>query len=128
MVVGTMGNRHMLGGFAVLLVFQLIGEVIVRMLAIPVPGPVVGMLLLLSMLLVRGSVPAAVGESSRGLLRHLSLLFVPAGAGVLAHFPLIRGQFWAIASALFVSTVITMGVTALTMRILLRRGVQGPGR
>jgi holin-like protein len=112
----------MIGAIAALLAYQLIGEVIVMALAMPIPGPVVGMLLLLTTLLVRGSVPPSLSGTARRLLQHLSLLFVPAGAGVLAHISLIRGQFWAIAIALVVSTFFAMAITALTMRFLLHRG------
>ena len=70
-------------GMTVLLVFQLLGEVGVRSLDIPVPGPVAGMLLLLLALIVRRGVPLALDRSASGLLSHLSLLFVPAGVGLM---------------------------------------------
>jgi holin-like protein len=117
----------MIGAIAALLAFQLVGEVIVTALAIPIPGPVVGMLLLFAMLLVRGSAPASLSDTARGILQHLSLLFVPAGAGVLAHFSLIRSQFWGIAITLVGSTMITISVTAWVMHFFLRRVGQGAG-
>ena len=80
-----------LQGFAWLLVLQSAGEALSRLLSLPFPGPVVGMVLLLVALrwpLVRDSV-AAVAEF---LLSHLSLLFVPVGVGVMTHLGLL-GQY-----------------------------------
>ncbi|MDH4096381.1 MAG: CidA/LrgA family protein [Betaproteobacteria bacterium] len=110
----------MLGAFTVLLVFQLIGEVLVLVSGLPVPGPVVGMLLLFTTLLARGAAPAWLRETCQGLLSHLSLLFVPAGVGVLLHFQRLGAEWLPIAVALVASTVITIGVTALVMRALQR--------
>jgi len=108
----------MLGAFTLLLVFQLVGEVLVLLTGLPVPGPVVGMLLLFVSLAVRGSAPQWLRDSCQGLLAHLSLLFVPAGVGVLLHFERLGAEWLPIAVALVASTVITIGVTALAMRAL----------
>lgn len=108
----------MLGAFTLLLVFQLVGEVLVHLTGLPVPGPVVGMLLLFLALVARGAAPAWLRETCQGLLSHLSLLFVPAGVGVLLHFERLGAEWLPIAVALVASTVITIGVTALVMRAL----------
>ncbi len=73
----------MIEALALLLGCQLAGEILVRLAGAPLPGPVVGLLLLLVVLLMRGTVPTAVQATARGLLRHLSLLFVPAGVGIM---------------------------------------------
>ena len=75
----------MVAGFAWLLVFQLAGEVLVRSLQLPVPGPVVGMLLLLLVLIWRGEPGENLRSAGQGLLANLSLLFVPAGVGIMVH-------------------------------------------
>ena len=106
----------MLGAITLLLVYQLAGEVIVHAAGLPVPGPVVGMLLLFLTLLLRGAAPASLRDTSQALLSHLSLLFVPAGAGVLLHFKRLGAEWLPIAVALVASTVITIGVTAIVMR------------
>jgi len=110
----------MLGALTLLLVYQLIGEVLVQLLALPVPGPVVGMLLLFVTLVVRGHAPQALRDTSNGLLGHLSLLFVPAGVGVMLHFERLGAEWLPIVVALVASTVITIGVAALVMRALQR--------
>ena len=108
----------MLGAFTLLLVYQLIGEALVQLIGLPVPGPVVGMLLLFVTLVARGSAPAWLRDTCQELLSHLSLLFVPAGVGVLLHFKRLGAEWLPIAVALVASTVITIGVTALVMRAL----------
>jgi holin-like protein len=71
----------------ILLVFQLIGEVLAQLFALPVPGPVIGMALLFVALALRGGPSVELRDTAQNLLQHLSLLFVPAGVGVMLHFP-----------------------------------------
>lgn len=104
-----------LNGITLLLIFQLIGEFGARLLDIPVPGPVVGMLLLFLTLVVRRSVAPSLDTASGALLGHLSLLFVPAGVGMMIHFERIAGEWLPITVALLGSTVITMLASALIM-------------
>lgn len=110
----------MLGAFTLLLVYQLAGEAIVHVAGLPVPGPVVGMLLLFVTLLARGSAPDWLRDTCQALLAHLSLLFVPAGVGVMLHFQRLGAEWLPVAVALVASTVITIGVTALAMKWLQR--------
>jgi len=108
----------MLGALTVLLLFQLAGEVLMQLLGWPVPGPVMGMALLFVFLLLRGEAPASLRQSAQGLLQHLSLLFVPAGAGVMLHFARLGEEWLAIVLALLVSTALALLVTALVFRAL----------
>lgn len=111
----------MLGALTLLLLYQLAGEVIVQFFALPVPGPVVGMALLFATLVIRGSVPENLRSTANGLLGHLSLLFVPAGAGVMVHFARLGDEWLAILVALVASTAITLSVTGVLLCRLLRR-------
>ncbi len=112
-----------LRSFLVLLLAQLAGEGLHRALHLPLPGPVLGMALLVAVLLLRRREPdAALVKTSNGLLAWLGLLFVPAGAGVVANLSLLRSAWFPIAVALLISTVLTASVTALVMQWLLRRG------
>lgn len=110
----------MLESLTLLLVCQLIGEVVVRFLDIPLPGPVLGMLILLAGLLIRKGVPPALQATGSGLLSHLSLLFVPAGVGVMLHITRIQDNWLPIGAALVGSTLIAVAVTALAMTVLSR--------
>jgi len=104
-----------------ILACQLAGEFVVTSLDIPIPGPVVGMLLLFGFLLIRGEVPGQLARVTDALLRNLSLLFVPAGVGVMLHFKLLGTDAVPLAVALLVSTLATIAVTALLMVALRRR-------
>jgi len=108
----------MLAAITLLLVYQLVGEVIVQLAGLPVPGPVVGMLLLFLTLVLRGRTPARLQRTAQTLLSHLSLLFVPAGVGVMLHFHRLEAEWLPISVALVASTVLTIGVTAVVMRAL----------
>ena len=116
----------MLGPITILLVCQLAGELAVLALKLPVPGPVLGMLILFVGLLARGGVPQAMGETAGGLLRNLSLLFVPAGVGVVAHLGRLSDEALPIAAALIGSTLLSIAVTAWVMAALLKRGKRAP--
>jgi holin-like protein len=111
----------MLAAITILLVFQLIGEVAVIAFGLPIPGPVVGMALLFVSLILRGSVTDDLGSTASGLLRHLSLLFVPAGVGVMAHLNRLADEWLPITVSLVLSTLLTIAVTAIVMRALLAR-------
>ena len=109
-----------LGFVTVLLLCQLAGEVIARSLGLPLPGPVLGMLILLTGLIVRGGVPEPLQRTAEGLLSHLSLLFVPAGVGVVLHVNLIADEWLPISAALVGSTILTIAVSALMIVWLTR--------
>lgn len=109
-----------LNGVTLLLVYQLTGEILVRLIGLPIPGPVLGMVMLFVTLMIRGSAPDSLSEASSALLSHLSLLFVPAGVGMMTHFGRIADEWLPITLALFLSTVITMVATALIMQLTTR--------
>lgn len=106
---------NFLNGITLLLAYQLVGEVSARLLNLPIPGPVIGMLLLFFSLLVRDSLAQVVEPAASALLSHLSLLFVPAGVGVMVHFGRIGEQWLPITVALLLGTLITLALTALVM-------------
>lgn len=110
-------------GITTLLIFQLLGEISVRLFTISIPGPVVGLFYLLIFLLIlekfKRPAPNALEQSSLVLLNHLSLLFVPAGVGVMVHFQRLHEEWLPILIALLLGVLITMGTTALSMKFLL---------
>lgn len=111
----------MLGALTCLLMFQAIGEIAVKWLHLPLPGPVLGMLLLFFALVIRGGIPPALHSTGQALLQHLMLLFVPAVAGVMLHFQRVAQEWLPILAACVGGSVITLLVTALTLQKLLRR-------
>ena len=111
----------LVAGFTWLLIFQCAGEALVRLADVPIPGPVLGMALLLVALLVRGRPSESLSACADGLARHLSLLFVPAGTGVMLHVAQIEAEWVPIVVALSVSTVLAIAASALTFQWLARR-------
>lgn len=111
----------MIGALTWLLVFQLTGEVIARGLNLPVPGPVIGMGLLFLTLLIKGGPGEDLKQTSGTLLQNLSLLFVPAGTGVMLHLHRLQEEWLAIVAALLISTFAGMAVTALVLKTMLPR-------
>jgi holin-like protein len=111
----------MLRSLTTLLVFQCLGEGISYLFSLPVPGPVIGMLLLFAFVMLRPKVADAIEPTALELLRHLSLLFIPAGVGIMVSVDKIRGDALAVVVSLAVSTTLAIAVTALVTRALLRR-------
>lgn len=105
---------------AALLSYQLLGTVIVLLAGIQIPGPVLGMFLLFLTLLLMRRIPTSLDFTSNNLLTHLSLLFVPAGVGVVTHLQRIGSEWLPIVTTLFVSTLVSMAVTAWTMQWIIR--------
>lgn len=110
----------MLGALTLLLSFQLAGEILVQVLVLPVPGPVVGMALLLAVLVLRGGAPRALSDTAQGLLAHLSILFVPGGVGVMVYLPRLREEWLPIVGSLVLGTLLTLAGSALLLRGLHR--------
>lgn len=113
-----------LAGISWLLVFQCAGELLSRGLSLPVPGPVVGMILLLVALRWQ-AVRNPVSVCADFLLSHLSLLFVPVGVGVMTYWPVVSQYGARMLVAIVVSTWIGLAVTALVLRAL-RKHATGP--
>lgn len=105
----------MLASLTLILVCQLGGELLSQFFALSVPGPVIGMVILFAILMIRGKVSAPLALTGDGLLGNLSLLFVPAGVGVMVHLHLMAENWWPITAALIGSTLATIAVTALVM-------------
>ncbi len=116
-----------LRGLALLLLCQSAGEAAARGLGLPLPGPVLGMLLMLA-LLAWPAVRVPVAAAADGLLQHLSLLFVPVGVGVVTHVAIVAQYGVRIALVLVVSTIAGLAVTAWVLQACLRGdGFAGDG-
>jgi holin-like protein len=115
----------MLEALAVLLLLQLAGEFISQFLSLPIPGPVIGMALLFAAMQLSRELAERVRETANAVMSHLSLLFVPAGVGVMLHVRRVADEWLAIVLALALGTLITLVVTALSIKgcmHLLRKG------
>lgn len=117
----------MVRGFAVLLLFQLCGEMIVSSCNWPVPGNVLGMALLLTALIFGTVRIEWVLEAAELLLANMALLFVPVGVGVILYFDLIAREWLPILAATVLSTFVVLAVTGLVTQRLLRNTSDGEG-
>ncbi|MHC2003291.1 CidA/LrgA family protein [Methylobacterium sp. CM6241] len=129
----------MIVSFTLILLAQLVGEVLARATALSVPGPVIGMALLLLFMVLRDRwsgiasrvlaaplVDGTLERSGKGLLAHLSLMFIPAGAGIVGRLDVLEAHGLALACVVVVSTLATLTATALTF-VAVKRWV-APGR
>ena len=110
----------MIRAFAWLLIFQLFGDLAAGWLALPIPGAVIGMLLLLATLMARGAVSEDLRDTGNALLQNLMLLLVPATTGLMVQFPRLREEWLPIAAATIGGAAVTLVVTALTLHHLAR--------
>jgi holin-like protein len=108
-----------------LLACQLAGEIAARALSLPVPGPVIGMVLLFLVLLLRGKdTPEELGRTADTLLNNLGLLFVPAGVGVVLHLPLLARDWAPLSLAVVAGTLAAVAATGRIAQALLRKGAE----
>lgn len=108
----------MINTFATLLIFQTLGEGLAYAFSLPIPGPVIGMVLLFCYLLFKRGAAEQLAPTSLEFLRHLSLLFVPAGVGIMAHAQRVASEWLPIAAALVISTAVSLVVTACALKWL----------
>ncbi len=110
----------MLHAIFLLLACQLAGDVAAHASGLPLPGPVVGLVLALGLMSAFPKLVEVVRGTASGILAHLSLLFVPAGVGVVGHIATLGHQTFAILLAIFVSTALAIVVGALTFGLVAR--------
>lgn len=110
----------MIHALLAILLCQLAGEATVRALSLPLPGPVLGMVLMVLALRLSPRLLALVSPLARGLLANMSLLFIPAGVGVVGHAAILGASGGPLFLALFGSTVLAIAVGALTFAAVAR--------
>lgn len=110
----------MIRGLVQILIFQGLGEIISKLLGLPVPGPVIGLILLLIFLLARGRVDPDLDTVASAFSQHLGLLFIPAAVGVVMFAPQLASHGLVIALILIVSVSLAVAVTSLLLKWLTR--------
>ena len=106
----------MIQGLVQIFIFQALGELLSKFALPYIPGPVLGLVLLLGFLYLRGHLPASIDLVGSSVLQHLGLLFIPASVGVVLYLPILQANAWAIATALVVSVLATIAVTAVLLK------------
>ena len=113
----------MLKSIFIIFLFQLIGETIQKYFDLTVPGPVIGLiLLLLTLIVLKGTksiyiknTKEEISSTSNYITSYLSLLFVPIGVGVVMHLSYLEKNYIPVLAVIFISTTLTIGFTALLM-------------
>jgi len=108
----------MLKGIITLLSFQFLGECIAKLFSLLVPGPVIGMVLLLLFLMIKKSSFVSLDNAVSIHLRYLPLLFIPAAMGIITQVDIISKEFWAILVSLVIGTIVALMFSAKLMDIL----------
>jgi len=110
----------MIEGLVQIFIWQGLGELISKFLIPNIPGPVIGLLLLLLFLVLKGEVNDSLGMVADSFRQHLNLLFIPASVGVILFLPELKANALAVSTALVVSVVLAIGVTGLVLKFFLK--------
>lgn len=111
----------MIVAITALFVFQLIGEIVVQYLGIPLPGPLAGMLLLLAAFIIRGGIPAELDKAGTALLQHLMLLFIPTVTGIMLFFDKIAEEWLPFIVGNLLAVALTIFCTAFVLKKLMAK-------
>ncbi|QGU93832.1 CidA/LrgA family protein [Clostridium bovifaecis] len=107
---------------SIILGIYFLGELLQKSLNLPIPGSVIGMLILLGLLYTGVIKLDMIEEISNFLLDHLAIFFIPAGVGLISSFSLLRGNWFAIIAVSFISTIIVLVATGIIVQIILKGG------
>ena len=111
----------MIFGLVQILLFQSLGELVSKLLLPTLPGPVIGLVLLVAWLVIRKGINPDLAAVADGFSQYLGLLFVPAAVGVVLFLPQLKANALAIVTALVASVILTIGSSALVVRFLSKR-------
>lgn len=104
---------------SILFLLQWCGATLTKVLHMPLPGSLVGMLLLLAWLMLRGSLSQELQQTGQVLLQNLMLLFIPFVAGIMVQIKQISAQWFPFLAACILGTAATLITTAWTLRWML---------
>lgn len=107
----------MIDGLVQIFIWQGLGELVSKFLLPNIPGPVIGLILLVAYLVFKGEVNEPLGMVADTFRQHLGLLFVPASVGVILFLPDLKTHAFAVATALVVSVVLAIAVTGLVLKL-----------
>jgi holin-like protein len=116
----------MIRGLAILLVFQSLGEVATKFIHGLIPGPVIGMILLLAFLVWQKKIAPSISIAADGLLAHLAIFFIPAAVGVMLYVRELSSAGVAWFLAIILSTAVSMTIAALLLKWFFRHDVDAP--
>ena len=107
----------MINGLVQIFLWQGTGELVSKFLLPTIPGPVIGLVLLVIFLCIKGEVNPELGKVADTFRQHLALLFVPASVGVILFLPELKENAFAVGTALTVSVILAIAVTGLVLKL-----------
>ena len=121
----------MLNSIFTIFLFQLAGEFVQKFFELSIPGPVIGLILLLSVLLLKNKYNRSPStferelvSSCESLLNYLPLLFIPVGVGVVMHLTLLEENLISVITIIILGTLLTLGISGFIMERLLKEDDQ----
>jgi len=111
----------MITQFAIILMVTYLGEIISKLIEVPIPGPIIGMLIFLILLERKIIKLDQVEKASKLLLLYLPLFFIPPGVKLMSALDLLNGNILKIFLLMVITTALTMGMTGLTVQYLINR-------
>ena len=111
-------SQKMIASFALILGFQVIGEALSLFFSLPVPGPVLGMVLMLFAFFLKDNLVDSIRPTAGVLLANMSLLFVPAGVGIMRHGERFMNEGIGIVVTILASTLIAMAVSGYVILLV----------
>lgn len=107
--------------FLIILSFSFLGEVLSKVFNLPVPGSVIGMLFLFLALEFKILKVKDVETVGGFLLGNLSILFLPAGVGIMVYFPIIKDTWWLLLLVSIITTAFTVAFVGVIVQAVKRR-------
>jgi holin-like protein len=107
----------MIDGLVQIFLWQGLGELVSKFFFPSIPGPVIGLILLVAFLTFKGEVNPSLGMVADAFRQHLALLFVPASVGVILFLPELKTHALAVGTALIVSVILAIAITALVLKL-----------
>ena len=110
----------MLKGLITFCGFYLLGDFVSTLFDLPIPGSVMGMLLLFVFLILRRGLPKSLHTSSQALLPYLPLFIVPASVGIINYWTLLQAEGLALLFIIFISVLVGLPICGWIMQAMMK--------
>ena len=111
----------MIKQYGIIFIVTYLGEMISRSINFPFPGPVIGMIILFFLLERKIVQLEFVEKGANTILLNLAIFFIPPGVRLISALDILSGNVLKIGITMIITTIITMGITGLTVQYLIDR-------
>jgi holin-like protein len=105
----------------IILIIYLLGELLSKLLKLPVPGNILGMVILFILLCTKVVKVDNISTVTNFLLEHLAFFFIPAGVGLMTSIGIIKSTWWQLIVVCISTTIIIIGVTGIVIQAISKR-------